>query len=79
MDSGILMIQDSILVCSPDPRIPHTAHEFYVFNSGREITRARVTRIPITDVVIKAIERIAEDQGYCTFPHEECRQYQGKE
>jgi hypothetical protein len=25
MDSGILMIQDSILVCSPDPRIPHTA------------------------------------------------------
>jgi hypothetical protein len=27
MDSGILMIQDSILVCSPDPRIPHTAEE----------------------------------------------------
>jgi hypothetical protein len=25
MDSGILMIQDSILVCSPDPRIPPTA------------------------------------------------------
>jgi hypothetical protein len=25
MDSGIVMIQDSILVCSPDPRIPHTA------------------------------------------------------
>jgi hypothetical protein len=25
MDSGILMIQDSILVCSPDPSIPHTA------------------------------------------------------
>jgi hypothetical protein len=25
MDSGILMIQDSILVCSSDPRIPHTA------------------------------------------------------
>jgi hypothetical protein len=25
MDFGILMIQDSILVCSPDPRIPHTA------------------------------------------------------
>jgi hypothetical protein len=22
-----LMIQDSILVCSPDPRIPHTAEE----------------------------------------------------
>jgi hypothetical protein len=27
MDSGILMIQDSILICSPDPRIPHTALE----------------------------------------------------
>jgi hypothetical protein len=27
MDSGILMIQDSILVCSPDPRIPHTARQ----------------------------------------------------
>jgi hypothetical protein len=26
--SGILMIHDSILVCSPDPRIPHTADEF---------------------------------------------------
>jgi hypothetical protein len=25
MDSEILMIQDSILVCSPDPRILHTA------------------------------------------------------
>jgi hypothetical protein len=25
MDSGILKIQDSILVCSPHPRIPHTA------------------------------------------------------
>jgi hypothetical protein len=29
MDSGILMIQDSILVCSPDPRIPHTAIECF--------------------------------------------------
>jgi hypothetical protein len=29
MDSGILMIQDSILVCSPDPRIPHTAEEAF--------------------------------------------------
>jgi hypothetical protein len=32
MDSGILMIQDSILVCSPDPRIPHTATQ--AFTSG---------------------------------------------
>jgi hypothetical protein len=39
-------------------------HELYDLNSGRVITRARVTQIPVTDVVIKAIERIAEDQGF---------------
>jgi hypothetical protein len=39
-------------------------HELYDLNSGRVITRARVTQIPITDVVIKAIKRIAEDQGF---------------
>jgi hypothetical protein len=36
-------------------------HELYDLNSGRVITQARVTQIPVTDVVIKAIERIAED------------------
>jgi hypothetical protein len=41
-------------------------HELYDLNSGRVITRARVTQIPVTDVVIKAIERIAEDQGFKT-------------
>jgi hypothetical protein len=39
-------------------------HELYDLNSGRVITRARVTQIPVTDVVIKAIARIAEDQGF---------------
>jgi hypothetical protein len=39
-------------------------HELYDLNSGRVITRARVTQIPVKDVVIKAIERIAEDQGF---------------
>jgi hypothetical protein len=39
-------------------------HELYDLNSGRVITRARVTQIPVTDVVIKAIERIVEDQGF---------------
>jgi hypothetical protein len=39
-------------------------HELYDLNSGREITQARVTQIPVTDVVIKAIERIAEEQGF---------------
>jgi hypothetical protein len=42
MDSGILMIQDSILVCSPDPRIPHTAGcLFFVSESGLMILVAR--------------------------------------
>jgi hypothetical protein len=39
-------------------------HELYDLNSGRVVTRARVTQIPVTDVVIKAIKRIAEDQGF---------------
>jgi hypothetical protein len=39
-------------------------HALYDLNSGRVITRARVTQIPVTDVVIKAIEHIAEDQGF---------------
>jgi hypothetical protein len=39
-------------------------HELYDLNSARVITQARVNQIPITDVVIKAIERIAEGQGF---------------
>jgi hypothetical protein len=39
-------------------------HELYDLNSGRVITWARVTQIPVTDMVIKAIEHIAEDQGF---------------
>jgi hypothetical protein len=39
-------------------------HELYDLNSGRVITRARVAQIPITDVVFKAIECTAEDQGF---------------
>jgi hypothetical protein len=39
-------------------------HELYDLNSGRVITRARVIQISVTDMVIKAIERIAENQGF---------------
>jgi hypothetical protein len=42
-------------------------HELYDLNSNRVITQARVTQIPFTDVVIKAIEQIAEDQGFKTL------------
>jgi hypothetical protein len=38
-------------------------HELYDLNSGRVITRSRVAQIPVTDVVIIANKRIAEDQG----------------
>jgi hypothetical protein len=39
-------------------------HELYDLNSNRVITQARVSQIPVTDVVIKAIGKIAEDQGF---------------
>jgi hypothetical protein len=42
----------------------HGGHELYDLNPGRVITQARVTQIPVTDVVIKVIKRIAEDQGF---------------
>jgi hypothetical protein len=47
-------------------------HELYDLNSGRVITRARVTQIPVTDVGIKAIERIAEDQGFKSLKFKNC-------
>jgi hypothetical protein len=52
MDSGILMIQDSILVCSPDLRIPHTAKEYphhfrtlchYTTRGGRKLSNGGKT------------------------------------
>jgi hypothetical protein len=39
-------------------------HELYDLNSNHMITQARVSQIPVTDVLIKAIETIAEDQGF---------------
>jgi hypothetical protein len=45
----------------------------YDLNSGRVITRARVTQIPITDMVIKSIERIAEDQGFKSLKFKNCK------
>jgi hypothetical protein len=39
-------------------------HELYDLNLNRVITRARVSQIPVTEVVIKAIEKIAKDQGF---------------
>jgi hypothetical protein len=42
-------------------------HELYDLNLKRVITWARVTHIPVTNVVIKAIEQIAKDQGFKTL------------
>jgi hypothetical protein len=38
--------------------------ELYDLILNRVITQARVSQIPVTDVVIKAIKKIAEDQGF---------------
>jgi hypothetical protein len=50
-------------------------HELLDLNSGRVITCAQVTQIwaPITDVVIKAMEQIAEDQGFKTLKFKNCK------
>jgi hypothetical protein len=48
-------------------------HEIYDLNSNRVITRARVSQIPVTDVVIKAIEQIAEDQGFKSLKFKTCK------
>ena len=39
-------------------------HELMDLNSGHVITRARVTQIPVTDIVIKAVETMAHQQGF---------------
>jgi hypothetical protein len=48
-------------------------HELYDLNSGRVITRARVTQIPITDVGNQAIKCIAEDQGFKSLKFKNCK------
>jgi hypothetical protein len=48
-------------------------HELYDLNLGRVITRARVTQIPVTNLVVKAIEQIAEDQGFKTLKFKNCK------
>ncbi|MGC8506608.1 MAG: hypothetical protein ACP5NK_07925, partial [Thermoplasmata archaeon] len=39
------------------------SHELMDLNSGRVITRPRVWEIPVTTVVIRAVETMAEEQG----------------
>ena len=38
-------------------------HELMDLQTGRVIIRSRVTEIPVTDLVIKTVEMMAEDQG----------------
>jgi hypothetical protein len=61
MDSGILMIQDSILVCSPDPRTLHTAAKTIHTFQGQTVGPAAPGRPenPIT--------RILDNPGDQTF------------
>jgi hypothetical protein len=51
------------------------SHELYDLNLGRVITRARVTQISVTEVVIKAIERIAEDHGFKSLKFKKGRNF----
>jgi hypothetical protein len=37
------------------------------------ITQARVSQIPVTDIVIKAIEKIEEDQGFKSLKFKNCK------
>ena len=39
-------------------------HELMDLNSGRVITRRKVTEIPVTELVIKAIEQMAYNEGF---------------
>ena len=39
-------------------------HEVMDLNTGRVITCRKVTKIPVTDVVIKAVEAMAHNQGF---------------
>jgi len=39
-------------------------HELMDLTTGRVITRATVKVIPLTDIIIRTVERMAEDQGF---------------
>ena len=41
-------------------------HELMDLTSGLVITQANVTEIPVTDLVIKAVEKMGYDQGFPT-------------
>ena len=47
----------------PVPSNIQGGHELMDLNSGRLITRPRVWEIPITDIVIKAVEKMGAKQG----------------
>jgi hypothetical protein len=58
MDSGILMIQDSILVCSPDPRIPHTANCGSFATGLQLVISYKVARLPSSQFLSSTMDRI---------------------
>jgi hypothetical protein len=62
MDSGILMIQDSILVCSPDPRIPHTA--LYLLRLGNVIKKLHKINACVycSETQLKVLVKVHKDK-----------------
>ena len=56
-------LEQSTAFYGPVPGNIQGGHELMDLNSGRLITRPRVWEIPITDIVIQAVEQMGEDQG----------------
>ena len=46
------------------PSAKGQGHEVMDLNSGKLRVCRKVTRFPVTDVVVKAVEKMAEDQGF---------------
>jgi hypothetical protein len=68
MDSGILMQQDSILVCSPNLRIPHTAKN--ICKNHQTITTSKLKANPILLGIANAISLGVIEYVTNSQPHE---------
>jgi hypothetical protein len=55
-----------VYICDPVP-ISRGGHELMDLKSGRVITRRRVTEIPVTELVIQAVENMAHERGLATL------------
>ena len=61
-NTSVSRTRDGIYLC-PNNNF-QGGHEVMDLNTGRVITCRKVTEIPVTDVVIKAVEAMAHNQGF---------------